>query len=69
MDNKDKLNIKSIIIHYGTKDGGHYICLIRCQDKWYEYNDMNSNMKYIGNLSDINRNNEYKENIVGLLYI
>lgn len=67
--NREKLDIKSIIIHYGTKDGGHYICLIRCHDKWYEYDDMKSKMRYIGKLSDINSNNQYKENIVGLIYI
>jgi hypothetical protein len=66
--NEEKLKIKSIIIHYGTKDGGHYICLIKCGNKWYEYDDMRSGMKCVGTLVDINRNNEYKENIVGLIY-
>ena len=68
-DNKDKLKIKSILVHYGTKEGGHYISLINCCDKWYEYNDMNPNLKYIGTLNDINKNNQYKENIVGLIYM
>jgi hypothetical protein len=67
-DNKDKLYVKSMIIHYGTKDGGHYIALIKRGNKWYEYDDMKSEMKYIGKLIDINKNNRYKENIVGLLY-
>jgi len=67
-DNKDKLYLKSMIIHYGTKDGGHYIALIKRGNKWYEFDDMNSELKYIGKLTDINKNNKYKENIVGILY-
>lgn len=67
--NITKLQIRSIIIHYGTKDGGHYICLIRCRDKWYEFDDMQDNLIYIGTLNDINKNKRYKENIVGLLYV
>jgi hypothetical protein len=67
--NREKLNIKAIIIHYGSNKGGHYICLINCHNKWYEYDDMSSKMKYIGKLSDINNKNEYIENIVGMIYI
>jgi hypothetical protein len=63
-ENKKELEIKSIIIHYG-KSTGHYICLIRRNNKWFEYNDM-SGLNIIK--SDEKIWKKYKKNIVGLLY-
>jgi hypothetical protein len=63
-ENKKELEIKSIIIHYGESTG-HYICLIRRNNKWFEYNDM-SGLNIIK--SDEKIWKKYKKNIVGLLY-
>jgi len=70
-ENKFKLNLTSIIIHYGSDiNSGHYIVLYKCQKnkKWYEYDDMNG-IKEIGKFNSIIKNNNYIKNIVGLLYI
>jgi len=59
-----------MIIHHGSNvNSGHYTCLYKCNNKWYEYNDMDSSgIKKIGNLSDVTKNKDYTKNIVGLIY-
>ena len=68
-ENNFNLYLTSIIIHYGSFGGGHYICLFKCEadNKWYEYDDMNG-IKYIGTLNQIIKNDNYTSNIVGLIY-
>lgn len=66
--NNFNLYLTSIIIHYGNKDGGHYICLYKFNDKWFEYDDMNKSPTYIGSLNKIIQNDNYISNIVGLVY-
>ena len=69
-ENKSKLYLTSIIIHYGSNTGGHYTCLINpIDDLWYEYDDLSSKLKKIGTLDDIKENRQYTRNIVGLLYM
>jgi hypothetical protein len=68
-DNSFNLYLTSIIIHYGNHHSGHYICLYKSNNKWFEYNDLNNSPIYIGNLNKIIQNNNYISNIVGLLYI
>lgn len=69
-ENKSKLKLISIIIHYGSNRGGHYICLIKnkLNKKWYEYNDLTNRLLKIGSLDDINNNNTYISNAVALVY-
>jgi ubiquitin C-terminal hydrolase len=67
-DNNFDLHLNSIIIHYGNIIGGHYICLYKLNDKWFEYDDMNLPPTYIGSLNKIIQNDNYISNIVGLLY-
>jgi ubiquitin C-terminal hydrolase len=67
-DNNFDLYLNSIIIHYGDNIGGHYICLYKFNDKWFEYDDMNLPPSYIGSLNKIIQNDNYISNIVGLLY-
>lgn len=67
-DNNFDLHLNSIIIHYGDIIGGHYICLYKFNDKWFEYDDMNLPPTYIGSLNKIIQNDNYISNIVGLLY-
>jgi hypothetical protein len=68
-ENSFNLYLTSIIIHYGNHHSGHYICLYKSNNKWFEYNDLNKSPIYIGNLNKIIQNNNYISNIVGLLYI
>lgn len=67
-DNNFYLHLTSIIIHYGDYGGGHYICLYKFNDKWFEYDDTNHSPTYIGSLNKIIKNDYYISNIVGLLY-
>ena len=67
-ENKDLLFLNSIIIHYGDNNNGHYISLIKKENYWYEYDDMNSKLKKIGSLENIIKTHNYISNIVGLIY-
>jgi len=66
--NSFDLHLTSIIIHYGNIGGGHYICLYKSNNKWFEYDDLNKIPTYIGSLSKIIKNDNYISNIVGLVY-
>lgn len=69
-ENKSKLYLTSMIIHYGSNTGGHYTCLINpIEDLWYEYDDLSSKLKKIGTLDDVKENRDYTKNIVGLIYM
>lgn len=68
-ENTHRLKLNSIIIHYGSNKGGHYISLIKHNNKWYEYNDLKGNLTKIGSLTEIINNDKYTSNIVGLVYI
>jgi hypothetical protein len=68
-DNRNKLKLTSIIIHYGNNRGGHYITLYKFEGYWYEYDDMKDNVRKIGrSIRDINDNDKYTSNIVAILY-
>jgi hypothetical protein len=68
-ENTNNLYLNSIIIHRGSKDFGHYTCLYECKGIWYEYDDLNiKNRKIIGSFENIIKNDNYTENISGLLY-
>jgi ubiquitin C-terminal hydrolase len=67
-DNNFDLYLTSLIIHYGNNIGGHYICLYKYNEKWFEYDDMNKSPTYIGSLNKIIQNDNYTSNIVGLIY-
>ena len=67
-ENKSKLYLSSMIIHYGTNRSGHYISLIKIDDIWYEYDDIVNKFKIIGTLKDIIANSNYTRGIVGLIY-
>jgi ubiquitin C-terminal hydrolase len=66
--NPFNLYLTSIIIHYGNFAGGHYICLYKSNNKWYEYDDLRKSPVYIGSLNKIIKNDKYISNIVGLIY-
>ena len=68
-ENRKRLKLTSIIIHYGNNQEGHYISLFKYNSDWYEYNDMSNKMNKIGKgLTNINNNDNYISNIVALLY-
>jgi len=67
-NNNFELHLTSMIIHYGDQNGGHYICLYKFNNKWFEYDDMNNSPTYIGSLNKIINNDNYISNIVGLIY-
>ena len=69
-ENSFNLYLTAIILHYGSSvHNGHYICLYKCDNNWYEYNDMDtSGIKKIGKISEIIKNVNYTKNIVGLVY-
>ena len=67
-NNNFELHLTTMIIHYGDQNGGHYICLYKFNNKWFEYDDMNNSPTYIGSLNKIINNDNYISNIVGLIY-
>ena len=68
--NSFNLHLTSIIIHYGSFQAGHYICLYNLNGSgmWFEYDDLKNKSVYIGNLSKIIKDENYISNIVGLIY-
>jgi len=65
---KNNLYLNSIIIHYGDENSGHYICLFECKGQWYEFDDLRGYSKLIGPFNKVLSNDNYLNNIVGLLY-
>ena len=70
-ENKHSIYLKSIIIHNGDYNGGHYTCLYECKNVWYEYDDTKSKMKIIGEFDNIinYKNGYYMKNCTDLIYI
>ena len=60
--------LNSIIIHYGNNKSGHYICLYKYYNKWFEYDDLQQKSTYIGSLNKIIQNDNYISNITALVY-
>ena len=69
-ENKYNIYLRSIIIHHGIFGGGHYICLYECKGKWFLYDDMTSQIKLIGNFSDVCEYDDgyYLQNCTNLVY-
>ena len=73
LNNKFKLILNSIIFYFG-KDGssGHYICVYKCGNNWFKYDDMKPNKETIpytdieSYIDHTNNNNYY---VKGLFYI
>ena len=52
-ENKDidyNYNLKGFIVHKGTADYGHYYSIIKHNEKWFEFNDVNINEFDIRNI-------------------
>lgn len=61
LGNGGMLKLSSIIIHTGGDQGGHYTCIIRCNDQFYMYDDMRQKMKKIGNFTSMK---EYRHGFI-----
>ena len=62
-----KLELESIIVHYGSINSGHYIAYKKIENKWFEFNDSNSYQNEI----EIDNNkikDDIKQNCYLLLY-
>jgi ubiquitin C-terminal hydrolase len=70
-ENPKPIYLRSMIIHHGNSGGGHYTCIYECKGRWYEYNDLNTNITLIGSFNNVcNMNNEYNlKNCTDLIYI
>jgi len=70
-DNKFNIYLRSMIIHHGGAEGGHYTTIYECKGLWYEYDDMKSNTKrLIGTFEDVCKmNKSYNlKNLTNLVY-
>lgn len=67
----NKLELQSIIVHLGNGNRGHYICLIKCNKIWYEYNDLHKKLRHIGSLKDLvnHENGLYISNSTDMIYM
>lgn len=57
LGNNNTLQLRSIIVHHGKANEGHYTCLFKCHkdNMWYEYDDdaRKSTVSYVGNFKDV----------------
>lgn len=70
-DNKFNIYLRSMIIHHGEAEGGHYTTIYECKGLWYEYDDISNNKKKLlgtfENICNIN-NSYYLKNLTNLIY-
>jgi len=54
LDSGQRMRLVSIIVHWGTAHGGHYVTYIVCENEWYLYNDIGFNkLKKIGSFDQL----------------
>lgn len=54
VNNKHHIYIRSIIVHHGGANGGHYTTFIQCNGQWYHYDDLGfKKIDLIGDLDDL----------------
>ena len=70
MSSGKELKLNSMIIHWGTAEGGHYICLYKCRHQWYLFDDMSHKSEHIGTLDKVIRYNNgiFLKNCTDLVY-
>lgn len=68
MPDNNQLNLVSIIVHHGSEiHAGHYTCLIKQKNTWFEFDDREPSFTHIGEFVQIP--NKVFKNVVGLVYI
>jgi hypothetical protein len=62
--------LRSIIVHHGGKNGGHYTCLYECNNNWFIYDDMNTNTQEIGSFDKVlsHKDGYYLKNCTDIVY-
>lgn len=62
--------IRSIIVHHGSANGGHYTCLYECNGTWFVYDDMKSKTQEIGSFDNLlsYKDGYYLRNCTDMLY-
>ena len=72
INNDNIVYLRSIIIFVPSLR--HYICLFKCGDFWYKYNnlatenDVEKTVSYFGRYIDVISNEEYMRNMAGIVY-
>ena len=51
MQSGKTLVLRSIFVHHGSHMAGHYTCVYKCGDNFYEYDDLRSNVTKIGSFA------------------
>jgi len=67
-ENKNTIELVSIIVHHGSSvHSGHYTCLIKHDNEWYEFDDLKDDLTYIGEFKNIS--SYVSQNAVDFIYI
>lgn len=66
-----KMSLQSMIVHHGGAEGGHYTCVYRCSDKFYEYDDMRHQVTLIGDFAKMKayKSGYILKNVTCLVYM
>ena len=67
-ENKKNIYFRSMIIHHGKGNGGHYTCIYECSGKWYHYDDLRKHIVLVGNFEDLLDQKKYLKNSTDLFY-
>jgi len=68
INNNLPIYLKSIIIHYGSKSGGHYVCAFECKNNWYLYDDLHDDIQNIGTFEDLLTRSDLLRNTKAFIY-
>ena len=68
VDNKLPLYLKSILIHHGSSNGGHFVCIFDCKGTWYLYDDLDNNIETIGSFGDVLDREDLLRNSKAFIY-
>lgn len=67
-ENRKNIYLRSMIIHHGKGNGGHYTCIYECLGKWYHYDDLRKNIQFVGSFEDLLNQKKYLKNSTDLFY-
>lgn len=69
-ENLRNIYLRSMIIHHGEDNGGHYTCLYECNGQWYHYDDTNAKIKHVGDFEIVKgyKYGYYLKNVSDLIY-
>jgi ubiquitin C-terminal hydrolase len=67
-ENRKNIYLRSMIVHHGKGDGGHYTCIYECSGLWYHYDDLRKNIQLVGSFEDLLDQKKYLKNSTDLFY-